>query len=194
MGGTLFTIAKDVKIQIEFNPAKVGRYRLIGYQSRILAAQDFSDDKKDAGELGAGHSVTALYELIPPDAVKSEGGQVDPLKYQTQTSKAGSESDEWLTVKLRYKQPDGDRSTLLTHPHRQDRGDWREASEDFRFSAGVAGFGMLLRDSKHLATGGELASWASIRELINGAMGSDDQGYRHELLDLFDRARKLKGK
>jgi Ca-activated chloride channel family protein len=194
MGGTLFTIAKDVKIQIEFNPAKVGRYRLIGYQSRILAAQDFSDDKKDAGELGAGHSVTALYELIPPDTVKSEGGQVDPLKYQTQTSKAGSESDEWLTVKLRYKQPDGDRSTLLTHPHRQDRGDWREASEDFRFSAGVAGFGMLLRDSKHLVSGGEFASWASIRELINGAMGSDDQGYRHELLDLFDRARKLKGK
>ena len=192
MGGTLFTIAKDVKLQIEFNPAKVGRYRLIGYQSRLLAAEDFSDDKKDAGELGAGHSVTALYEIIPPGAVKGEGGQVDQLKYQQRSDASASESDEWLTVKLRYKKPDGDKSTLLTHPHKADRGDWREASEDYRFSAGVASFAMLLRDSKLLGSGPKASQWDMARELVKGAMGQDDQGYRHELLDLIDRGRKLK--
>lgn len=186
MGGTLFTIAKDVKIQVEFNPAKVGQYRLIGYQSRILAARDFNDDKKDAGELGAGHSVTALYELIPPGGESK--GSVDALKYQKSAPKA---SDEWLTVKLRYKKPDGDKSVLLTHPHSEDQGDWREASEDFRFSAGVAQFGMLLRKSKHL-TGERDKQWANALKVIEGAKGKDDQGYRAELIDLVKRARSLK--
>lgn len=188
MGGTLFTIAKDVKIQVEFNPAKVSRYRLIGYQTRRLQARDFNDDKKDAGELGAGHSVTALYELIPPGGAKSASGKVDALKYQKRTER---ESDEWLTVKLRYKKPDGDKSVLLTHPHSSDRGDWREASEDFRFAAGVAEFGMVLRKSKHLKADRE-AQWAHTLEVIKGAAGSDDQGYRAELIDLVKRAQKLK--
>lgn len=189
MGGTLFTIAKDVKIQVEFNPLKVGRYRLLGYQSRILAAADFNNDKKDAGELGAGHSVTALYELIPPEDVAGQAGQVDQLKYQEQKTKG---SDEWLTVKLRYKKPDGDKSTLMTHPHLGDHGDWREASEDFRFSAGVASFGMMLRDSKHLVQSKRSEKWNMVTDIIKGSLGKDQQGYRSELLDLVKRAEKLK--
>ena len=190
MGGTLFTIAKDVKIQVEFNPNKVESYRLIGYQSRVLAARDFNDDKKDAGELGAGHSVTALYEIIPAGTNSNASGSVDQLKYQ-QKGKT-NESDEWLTVKLRYKKPDGDKSTLLTHPHKRDRGDWREASEDFRFSAGIAQFGMLLRDSKHLIEGSAAERWTHTQGLLSGATGEDDHGYRAELLDLVKRARALK--
>ena len=189
MGGTLFTIAKDVKIQVEFNPLKVGRYRLLGYQSRILATADFNNDKKDAGELGAGHSVTALYELIPPEDVKGQAGQVDQLKYQEAKTRS---SDEWLTVKLRYKKPDGDKSTLMTHPHQGDQGDWREASEDFRFSAGVASFGMVLRDSKHLTQKTRTSKWNLVKSTIKGALGKDQQGYRSELLDLVKRAEKLK--
>ncbi|MAD60692.1 MAG: hypothetical protein CMH49_04135 [Myxococcales bacterium] len=189
MGGTLFTIAKDVKIQVEFNPLKVGRYRLLGYQSRILAAADFNNDKKDAGELGAGHSVTALYELIPPEDVKGQAGQVDQLKYQEAKTRS---SDEWLTVKLRYKKPDGDKSTLMTHPHQGDQGDWREASEDFRFSAGVASFGMMLRDSKHFTQETRTSKWNLVKSTIKGALGKDHQGYRSELLDLAKRAEKLK--
>jgi Ca-activated chloride channel family protein len=188
MGGTLFTIAKDVKIQVEFNPTKVSRYRLIGYQSRILAARDFNDDKKDAGELGAGHSVTALYEIIPSGESVDKAGEVDQLKYQKRTAK---ESDEWLTVKLRYKRPDGDKSTLLTHPHLTDRGDWREASEDFRFAAGVAEFGMILRNSKHLEEIKE-KKWDHVLGVIKGATGHDEQGYRNELLDLVKRAQNLR--
>lgn len=194
MGGTLFTIAKDVKIQVEFNPAYVGRYRLLGYQSRILAAADFNNDKKDAGELGAGHSVTALYEIIPPDEVKAGEGSVDALKYQQKaqtTAPRSAKRDEWLTVKLRYKKPDGDKSTLMTHPHRGDGGDWREASEDFRFSAGVASFGMLLRDSKYLGESSKGDKWSMVKEVIKGAAGSDSQGYRAELIDLVNRAQKL---
>ena len=191
MGGTLHTIAKDVKIQVEFNPALVGRYRLIGYQSRILAAADFNNDKKDAGELGAGHSVTALYEIIPPDEVKSSEGSVDPLKYQQKSSNPSTQpSDEWLTVKLRYKKPDGEKSVLMTHPHKGDRGDWREASEDFRFSAGVAAFGMLLRDSKYFGTRDTKTKWNQVEDILKGSMGKDSQGYRSELMDLVKRARK----
>jgi len=189
MGGTLFTIAKDVKIQVEFNPKMVGRYRLLGYQSRILAAADFNNDKKDAGELGAGHNVTALYELIPPSDAKGLEGQVDALKYQQVKSK---ESEEWLTVKLRYKKPDGDKSILMSHPHKGDDGDWREASEDFRFSAGVASFGMMLRDSKYLGENSRDSKWDHIQSILKGSAGSDQQGYRAELLDLVKRARKIK--
>jgi Ca-activated chloride channel family protein len=190
MGGTLFTIAKDVKIQVEFNPQRVSSYRLIGYQSRILAARDFNDDKKDAGELGAGHSVTALYEMVPAGGNTKASGSVDELKYQ---KKRGlNESDEWLTVKLRYKRPDGKKSTLLTHTHKRDRGDWREGSEDFRFSAGIAQFGMLLRDSKHLVKGSAAERWDHAYTVLSEAKGKDDQGYRAELLDLVKRARALK--
>jgi Ca-activated chloride channel homolog len=180
MGGTLFTIAKDVKLQLEFNPSKVKEYRLIGYESRVLAAKDFNDDKKDAGELGAGHSVTALYELIPA-GLAGVGAGVDPLKYQ---ERAPSTSEEWLTVKLRYKAPDGDKSTLLSQTHTDERPTWAEASENYRLSAGIAAFGMTLRGSKYKGD----SSWAMIKQLVSGALGQDPQGYRAELLELIKRA------
>ncbi|HEY0160185.1 MAG TPA: VWA domain-containing protein [Thermoanaerobaculia bacterium] len=145
MGATLFTIAKDVKIQVEFNPAVVGAYRLIGYENRILGAQDFNDDKKDAGELGAGHSVTALYELVPPgEAIP--GGSVDPLKYQSPAS-ARAAGGELATVKLRYKEPDGDTSRLLTRVVANSVSP--AMSDNLRLASAVAELGMLLRGSEH---------------------------------------------
>ncbi|HYH07939.1 MAG TPA: VWA domain-containing protein [Thermoanaerobaculia bacterium] len=142
MGATLFTIAKDVKIQVEFNPAHVGAYRLIGYENRIMGAQDFNDDKKDAGELGAGHSVTALYEIVPPGAA-IPGASVDPLKYQSATVNGGS---ELATVKLRYKNPDSETSQLLTRTIGDTAG---AMSGNLRLAAAVAELGMLLRNSEH---------------------------------------------
>ena len=127
--------------------------------------------------------------MIPPEDVKGQAGQVDQLKYQEAKTRS---SDEWLTVKLRYKKPDGDKSTLMTHPHQGDQGDWREASEDFRFSAGVATFGMMLRDSKHLIQKTRTNKWSLVKNTIKGALGKDQQGYRSELLDLVKRAEKLK--
>ena len=186
LGGTLFTIAKDVKIQVEFNPNRVKEYRLIGYKSRILAAQDFNDDKKDAGELGAGHSVTALYEIVPTGGQSKSAG-VDPLKYQKRAPT--SDSKEWLTVKLRYKKPAGTKSTLLTHVHTKALTDWKESSENFRLSAGVTAFGMQLTKSKYKGK----TSWDLISTLIKGAKGKDENGYRAELLDLVKKAKRLNG-
>ncbi len=187
MGGTLITIAKDVKVQVEFNPAEVSSYRLIGYENRLLAAEDFNDDEVDAGEIGAGHSVTALYEVVPT-GVASEVRDVDPLKYQD-PSRAGaaSGSGELLTVKLRYKEPDGDTSRLIEMPLVDAGIGFDAASDDFRFAAGVAGFGMLLRGSKHAggATMREVHRWA--RE----AIGPDSGGYRIEFLELVSRSSRL---
>jgi Ca-activated chloride channel family protein len=186
MGGTLVTIAKDVKIQVEFNPAKVGAYRLIGYENRLLRAQDFNDDKKDAGEIGAGHTVTALYELIPPGKER-DVPDVDPLKYQkTEKTAESPASNDLLTVKLRYKAPDGDTSKLLEHPVTDDGRDYSAASADFKWAAAVASFGMMLRDSPHKGN----ATYAAIEELAEASHGPDSSGYRRECLELIQAARR----
>ena len=188
-GSTLVTIAKDVKIQIEFNPEQVQAYRLVGYENRLLQAEDFNDDRKDAGEIGAGHSVTALYELIPPGAAPPDAPKVDPLKYQSATtSTAAAATGELATVKVRYKQPQGTTSQLLSFPVVDGGRSFGDASESERFAAAVAAFGMLLRGSKYKGT----ASWAMVRELASGAVGSDPHGYRAEFVGLVDRARQLK--
>jgi Ca-activated chloride channel homolog len=187
-GSTLFTIAKDVKIQIEFNPTKVQAYRLIGYENRMLAAEDFNDDQKDAGELGSGHTVTALYEVIPA-GIKSEFiGKVDALKYQpakTMTTTTGG--DELMTIKLRYKKPDGDVSKLIVHPVTDAHLALASTSENFRFSAAVASFGMLLRNSAFKQN----ASFQQVIGLAKGAKGTDANGYRQEFINLVQAAGSL---
>lgn len=150
LGGTLFTVAKDVKIQVEFNPAKVQAYRLIGYESRLLEAKDFNDDTNDAGEMGAGHSVTALYEIIPVGVKSSFATNIDSLKYQKtekRTKQVLTDSPELLTVKLRYKQPDSNKSSKLEVAVIDNNTPIQKSSENFRFSAAVAGFGMILQNS-----------------------------------------------
>ena len=179
-GGTLFTIAKDVKLQLEFNPKVVQAYRLIGYENRLLNDEDFNDDKKDAGELGSGHTVTALYEIIPV-GVKSEFlSTIDPLKYQKPVQNVGG-GDEILTVKLRYKNPDGHSSKLLQKTVIDDA-KWRKIkpSANFDFSAAVASFGMLLRQSEFK----QGSSFAQVIELAEAGKGKDPQGYRSEFLSL----------
>jgi len=187
MGATLMTIAKDVKIQIEFNPATVAAYRLLGYENRLLAAQDFNDDTKDAGEIGAGHTVTALYEIIlAGEAV--DVPEVDPLKYQAATAVApAAMSGETMTVKLRYKEPEEDESSLLEFPVTDSGTTLADASDDFAFAAAVASFGMLLRDSPYQ---GDWSYDAAI-ELAGSALGDDAFGYRAEFIDLVARARDL---
>ncbi len=187
-GGTLFAIAKDVKIQIEFNPAQVAGYRLIGYQNRIFNKEDFNDDKKDAGELGAGHTVTALYEIIPA-GVKSELlGSVDPLKYQKDTqAKPAAGSAETATVKLRYKQPDGAKSMLLERVVAGTPVSAAKSSENFRWSAAVAEFGMLLRNSEFKGK----ATYQQCIQLAKQARGDDDKGYRQECVRLMETAAAL---
>lgn len=185
-GGTIFTIAKDVKLQIEFNPAKVQGYRLIGYENRVLNKEDFNDDKKDAGELGAGHTVTALYEIIP-QGVKSEFlTKVDPLKYQKKPQLAEG-AKELCTIKLRYKQPEGDKSQLIEKPVMDDPLQLAKTSDNFRWSAAVAGFGMLLRQSEFK---GE-ATYAKCKQWAESAKGKDPNGYRRELIDMIDIAQSL---
>ncbi len=188
--GTMVTIAKDVKIQVEFNPAEVSGYRLIGYENRKLAARDFNDDSKDAGEIGAGHTVTALYEIVPAGADQAVPG-VDPLRYQQPVANTeASHSGELLTVKLRYKQPDGDSSQLLSFAVRDGGTSWAHASSDFKFAASVAAFGMLLRSSPHSGT----ATWGSVLELATEGAARDPHGYRAEFLQLVSRAAALSGR
>ncbi|HQV60590.1 MAG TPA: von Willebrand factor type A domain-containing protein [Chitinophagaceae bacterium] len=192
-GGTLFTIAKDVKLQIEFNPAKVQGYRLIGYENRMLAKEDFNDDKKDAGELGSGHTVTALYEVIPVGVNSSFLKNVDSLKYQQNTERLSksSNTDEILTVKFRYKAPDGDVSKLIVHPVKDKQIPIARTSDNFRFAASVAQFGMLLRNSEFKSN----ASYNDVISLARKAKGYDEEGYRSEFIRLVESAQMLaKGK
>jgi len=189
-GGTLFTVAKDVKLQIEFNPARVANYRLVGYENRLLEAEDFNNDRKDAGELGAGHTVTALYELVP---VGSAQPLIDDLKYQpakaTPASMEQFLTNDVLTVKLRYKEPQGSTSKLLAQPLVGAPVAIEKASPDFRFAAAVAQFGMLLRQSEQRGT----ATWAATEKLANEARGTDVDGYRAELVRLVHLAEGLSG-
>ena len=180
---TLFTIAKDVKIQVEFNPARIGSYRLIGYENRKLEDKDFTDDKKDAGEIGAGHTVTALYEVVP-------AGRNDPeksynLKYQeTKVKKDAMNSDEVLTVKIRYKEPDGNKSKEFSETLKGDPVELNKSSNNFRFSAAAAEFSMILRDSEFKGD----ADLKSVMDLAKHAKGDDQYGYRAEFLTLVERA------
>ena len=186
LSSTLVTIAKDVKLQVEFNPQRVASYRLIGYENRKLAARDFNDDKKDAGEIGAGHQVTALYEIVPTgEDTQALGGTVDPLKYQKREAKRDiAVSQEWMTVKVRYKQPDEDTSTLLTYPVALQPKRFGQTNADFQFVSAVASFGMLLRGSEHRGD----ATYASVWEIASSALGDDSHGYRREFLGLVRRA------
>jgi len=187
MGGTLLTIAKDVKVQVEFNPTRVAAYRLIGYENRLLAAEDFADDRKDAGEMGAGHSVTALYEVIPVGVhspVEVRG--VDTLRYQRSTTarSAATDSNELLFVKLRYKEPDGNTSRLLTHPVADRTG---RASENLRFASAVAAWGMILRGSEQCGD----FTVDDVEKLARSALGGDRQGYRAEFVSLLAATRGM---
>jgi Ca-activated chloride channel family protein len=212
MTGTLVTIAKDVKVQVEFNPAQVAGYRLIGYENRMLRTEDFNDDKKDAGEIGAGHTVTALYEVVPAGK-NVDVGPVDDLKYQhpvgrtilsvdRPSANAKEKTDrivrptddadisgELLTLKMRYKAPDGDTSKKLEWPVTDDGKPFSAASADYQFAAAVAGFGLLLRDSQYK---GNLTCAAAL-ELAQGGIGDDEHGYRSEFLDMIRRAKSLQG-
>ena len=190
MGGTLLTLAKDVKLQVEFNPATVSGYRLIGYENRLLADEDFNDDTKDAGELGAGHTVTALYEVVPA-GVAMPRPSVDPLRYQAQQPAEDNApppsrfEDEMMFVKVRYKDPDGDTSRLLEHAVMDRTG---MPSADLRFAAAVAGFGMLLRESEHAGT----FTLDDVVSLAEAGRGDDPRGYRGEFIRLVEVSRDLK--
>lgn len=193
MGGTLVTIAKDVKIQVEFNPAQVAAYRLIGYENRMLAARDFNDDKKDAGEIGAGHKVTAMYEIVPQGekaAAKVDTGDVDELKYQTKIGPSDAAGNgEMLELRLRYKEPDGDTSTKIEFPVTDSGKRFARASKDFKFASSVASFGMLLRNSEHKGD----ATYAAVLEIATEGKGPDVHGYRAEFLQMVEQAKKLAG-
>jgi Ca-activated chloride channel homolog len=187
-GGTLFTIAKDVKLQLEFNPANVQAYRLIGYENRLLNKEDFNNDKKDAGELGSGHTVTALYEVIPVGVKNNFEEKVDPLKYQKPAAvPALSSTNEIVTIKFRYKQPNSETSKLLVHTVLNKSIPWKNASENFRFAASVAQFGMLLTNSSFKQS----ASYGNVWKLAKSALGNDKEGYRSEFLNLVRVAQSL---
>jgi Ca-activated chloride channel family protein len=202
MTGTLVTIAKDVKIQVEFNPVKVAGYRLLGYENRMLRTEDFNDDKKDAGEIGAGHTVTALYEVVPTGK-PVDVAAVDDLKYQRpaadpsrsrlgdddKDANAADISNELLTLKMRYKPPQGDASRKLEWPVTDDGKSFSAAGGDYQFAAAVAGFGMLLRDSQYKGN----LTYAAVLELAQAGIGEDKHGYRSEFLDMVRQAKSLKG-
>lgn len=188
MGGTLLTIAKDVKIQIEFNPAKVSKYRLVGYENRMLKSEDFENDAKDAGELGAGHSVTALYEIITNDQTKGGKKGVD-YKYQsTKITPEAYSNAEIATVRFRYKNPKDTASILIEEPILDQNTKVNKTSNDFRFSAAVAEFGLLLRDSKFKGN----STYETVLGLANGSKGEDSEGYRSEFIKLVNVAKDLK--
>lgn len=184
-GGTMFAVAKDVKIQVEFNPANVAEYRLIGYDNRMLNKEDFNNDKKDAGEMGVGHVVTALYEIVP---IGKSSNRVDPLKYQkSEPITEAILNDELVTVKLRYKEPDGEKSRLMSHIVKTKVGSMDRATNNLKWSASVAGFGMLLRDSEHI----ESFTYNDVIKLAETAVGKDLEGYRRECLQLMRSAELL---
>ncbi len=208
LSGTLITIAKDVKLQIEFNPARVAAYRLLGYENRLLAAEDFNDDTKDAGEIGAGHAVTAFYEIVPVappapeqpvadkpadnkpvEAAPAETTPVDPLKYQrpAELTDAARGTPELLTLKLRYKEPEGTTSKLLEFGVADGDKPIGQATEDTRFAASVALFGMLLRQSPHTGSG----TLAAVLEMADSSRQADEHGYRAEFVELVKQAMTL---
>ena len=189
LSGTLVTIAKDVKIQVEFNPRHVRGYRLLGYENRMLRKEDFNDDTKDAGEIGAGHTVTALYEIIPADSEeKIEKPKVDELKYQKPIETADDAgSQELLTVKLRYKEPDGDKSKLIVFPMKNAVSEFDEADPDTKFAAAVAAFGMVLRNSEFKGN----ADYDRALDWAKSSLGKDKFGYREEFLKLVRVAKSL---
>lgn len=192
IAGTLVTIAKDVKIQVEFNPAQVAAYRLIGYENRILQSEDFNDDKKDAGEIGAGHSVTALYEIVPTGTeVDVPIAAVDKLKYQEAGKQSvAAESGELLTLKLRYKMPEQQKSKLQEFTLHDSGVTFGKTDPEFQFAAAVAGFGMLLRESDHRG------DWTfdTVAEVAQGAIGSDRHGFRKEFIEMVEAANLLVAK
>ncbi|MFH1194134.1 MAG: VWA domain-containing protein [bacterium] len=186
-GGTLFTIAKDVKIQIEFNPAKIKAYRLIGYENRLLNKEDFNNDKKDAGEMGSGHTVTALYEIVTSDSDFELPG-VDPLKYQNnQVKPDAAKSNELMTVKFRYKEPKDTTSKLIVKTVNTKDIKTKNFSNNFEFSAAVAEFGMLLRDSEFKAE----STFDAVLKLAKNSIGKDEEGYRYEFVKLVEQAKLL---
>jgi Ca-activated chloride channel family protein len=189
-GATLVTMAKDVKIQIEFNPAQVSAYRLIGYEKRMLRKEDFNNDRKDAGEIGAGHTITAFYEIVPAGRAGVRP-VVDALKYQSAIAAASYTANEFsnelLTLKLRYKQPDGNTSKLLEFPATDNGASYGKASADFKFATAVVAFGMILRDSEYKGS----ANFDGILELAEESKGADVGGYRAEFINLVKKAKSL---
>jgi len=187
-GGTLFTIAKDVKLQVEFNPGKVQAYRLLGYENRALNKEDFNNDKKDAGDMGSGHTVTAFYEIVPAGVKDDYSGSVDPLKYQKpKPVPYTSSSDEMLTIKFRYKQPTSSVSKM-SHVEVYDKPiALNSTSTDFRFAAAVAEFGMLLRDSQFK----QHSTYDQAIKMARAAKGDDSEGYRAEFIKLAESAKLL---
>ncbi len=190
MRANLFTIAKDVKIQIEFNPQKVKGYRLLGYENRRLNNEDFEDDSKDAGELGAGHSVTAIYEIIPVGSNSAQAlSNTDEFNFQgAEKNKTSFGSNELMNVRLRYKPIGSEVSVLLEQKLTDNAQKFTASSADFRFSAAVTGFGLLLRNSQYKGK----ASYAQIKEIAKGALGKDSEGYRAEFVRLVEQAALLK--
>ena len=191
LSGTMVTIADDVKIQVEFNPVTVGAYRLIGYENRILRAEDFNDDTVDAGNIGAGHTVTAFYEIIPPGAEADALPGVDPLKYmlREENEAASLFEDELCTVKIRYKLPGETTSALLSFPVKKSEiRRANEASTDFKFAAAVTAFGMLLRDSPHKGS----TDFAMVQNLAETSVGTDEFGYRRNFIMLVKAAKTAK--
>jgi Ca-activated chloride channel family protein len=187
MRANLFTIAKDVKIQIEFNPMNVKSYRLVGYENRLLNKEDFEDDKKDAGELGPGHTVTAIYEITPNDST-DVSQESDDLKYQSDRVLSGN-TNELMTLKFRYKLPEGDKSILIEQIVNNEPISIQKSSEAFRFSAAVAIFGMLLRDSEYKG----ISDYGMVMELAKNAFGKDPYGEKKEFLELLRKAKEISG-
>jgi Ca-activated chloride channel family protein len=188
--GTLYTVAKDVKLQVEFNPSRTQAYRLIGYENRMLKSKDFNDDKKDAGEMGSGHTVTALYEVIPVGVKSSFSGSVDDLKYQVLNSKPvvlTGNGKELMTVKLRYKEPDGSVSRLIEQPVVDNFIAFNQTSSNFRFSAAVAELGLLLKQSEFA----QKSSFDHVISTAEAAKGNDSDGYRSEFVRLAKSAKFL---
>jgi Ca-activated chloride channel family protein len=193
LSGTLVTIAKDVKIQIEFNPQLVKAYRLIGYENRLLKNEDFDNDAKDAGDIGAGHTVTALYEIVPK-GVDLESSSKQSLKYQTvknETAKVATtenSTDELLTLKIRYKKPDGDVSEKQEFTLKKSYESFDSSSESLRFASAVAMFGMLLRESEFVKEG----DYTTVVKIAKKALGEDKNNYRQEFISLVNQLDNIK--
>ena len=186
-GGTLFTVVKDVKLQLEFNPQHAKAYRLIGYENRLLNDEDFKDDKKDAGEMGMGHSVTALYEIIPAES-DEEIPTIDELKYQQKKQRTTSKySQELVTIKTRYKLPDGNKSFPFEKAVSSEITSWENASDNLKFASAVAGYGMLLRNSEHKGS----LTYAHVIQWAKNAKSNDEDGYRGEFIRLVKLAESL---